>query len=325
MINHGSFVISLDFEMMWGVKDICTPDGYGSSNVKHVKEVVERIVALLEKYDVRATFATVGLMFFKDKHQALQHLPKRLPQYDNRVLSPFENDYIAKIEDRHSDLYFVPDIISLLHDHPNIELATHTFSHYNCWAAGQIPADFEEDLKAAIAAAELCGFSTPTSIVFPRNNVAEEYLEVCKRCGITTYRGNARRFYTRTTCRLTGFVQRIMRLVDSYVNVGGNSSVSYDELSADGVVNVQASRFLRPYSKKLAFLERFKICRIKNEIRYAAKYNELYHLWWHPHNFGDDIEENLANLEKILKVFSECRTAYGMQSCTMQEFSNLTH
>ncbi len=319
-INHGSFIISLDFEMMWGVKDICTPEGYGQTNVKQVSEVIKQMLALFDKYDVHATFAAVGLLFFKDKRQALENLPCRLPKYSCRSLSPFENDYIAHIDDQYADLYFASDIIDQLQKYPNIELATHTFSHYNCWAAGQTIEDFESDIKAALMAAELLGVDAPKSIVFPRNNVSEEYVAVCGRYGITSYRGNARRFYGRTSNAFVRLFQRVARVADSYLNIGGMSSMNYNMLSDEVLVNVPASRFLRPYSRSLSVFERLKINRVKSEMRYAAKHNELYHLWWHPHNFGSNMERNLSNLEHILQIYAECRTKYGMQSYTMNEF-----
>lgn len=323
MISHGSFIISLDFEMMWGVKDICTPEGYGQTNVKQVREVIERMLALFDKYDVHATFAAVGLLFFKDKTQALKNLPCRLPKYTRRFLSPFEDDYIANIDDRYADLYFASDIIDQLQKHPNIELATHTFSHYNCWADGQTAEDFEADIKAALVAAELFGIKAPKSIVFPRNNVADNYLDICKQYGITTYRGNARRFYARSSNAFVQLFQRFARFVDSYLNIGGPTSVNYNMLEGGEPANVPASRFLRPYNAKIGTFEPLKVRRIKNEILYAARNKELYHLWWHPHNFGSDMEQNLNNLEKILAFYADCHKNYGMQSYTMSEFSNL--
>ena len=55
----------------------------------------------------------------------------------------------------------------------------------------------------------------------------------------------------------------------------------------------------------------------------AAIKGEMYHLWWHPHNFGANIDENFYNLEQILKHFNYCRNKYKMQSFTMSELSTL--
>ena len=51
----------------------------------------------------------------------------------------------------------------------------------------------------------------------------------------------------------------------------------------------------------------------------AAKESRLYHLWWHPHNFGLHPERNLAHLRRILDRFRQLRDDYGMESKSMRE------
>jgi hypothetical protein len=54
----------------------------------------------------------------------------------------------------------------------------------------------------------------------------------------------------------------------------------------------------------------------------AAMEGSLFHLWWHPHNFGKNLEENMCQLESILIYYSELKTKYGMLSKTMNEVAN---
>jgi len=51
----------------------------------------------------------------------------------------------------------------------------------------------------------------------------------------------------------------------------------------------------------------------------AAEAGALYHLWWHPENFGAFLDENLAFLERILDHFEWLQRRVGMQSMTMTE------
>jgi hypothetical protein len=53
---------------------------------------------------------------------------------------------------------------------------------------------------------------------------------------------------------------------------------------------------------------------------HAAKHGLLCHLWWHPHNFGTNQEENLQNLNAILKHYQELAIEYGMVSRAMGDF-----
>jgi hypothetical protein len=110
-----------------------------------------------------------------------------------------------------------------------------------------------------------------------------------------------------------------LRLIDSYINLTGHHTFSINK--SDRILNIPASRFLRPYSKKLNLFEPLRLSRIKNSLTYAAKNNQAYHLWWHPHNFGVNLEQNLQFLEEILKHFKKLSSEYGMRSKNMSEIA----
>lgn len=103
---HGSLVISLDYELMWGVRDLFTPEDYGQSNIKQVSEVISRLLQLFYKYDIHATFAVVGFIFCKDQRQAMEYSPVLKPSYDEQILSPYTNNYIKQIKEEHNELFF---------------------------------------------------------------------------------------------------------------------------------------------------------------------------------------------------------------------------
>ena len=51
----------------------------------------------------------------------------------------------------------------------------------------------------------------------------------------------------------------------------------------------------------------------------AAANGEVYHLWWHPHNFGYFLEENMLFLEQILTHYSSLKEKYNFESKSMIE------
>lgn len=315
-LETGCLVISLDLEMMWGNLEHWTIEGYGKSNVSNVREVVTKLVALFEKYDVHATFATVGLLMMDDKREAMKNIPQAPPTYVNKKLSPFEGGVIEKIPSEYESLYFAPDLVDFLKASPNIEIGTHTFSHFFCWEDGQTLEQFQNDIKIAQKVCEAKGIRM-RSIVFPRNNVSQEYLNVCKKMGIISYRGNPSRYFSKPT-GLKAPLLKIMRLLDVYVNTLNKTSYAEIDLSKEPI-NIPASRFFRPYSRKLRILEYFRLRRIKKEMIYAAKNKEIYHLWWHPHNFGANTEKNFNALRKVLDCYAECREKFDMKSMNMNE------
>src|SRR3546814_14736515 len=54
-------------------------------------------------------------------------------------------------------------------------------------------------------------------------------------------------------------------------------------------------------------------------MRQAAISGSVFHLWWHPHNFGADIAENMAFLRRILESYRQLADEYGMTSATIAE------
>ena len=322
-MDKGCLVISLDYELLWGSIDVLNEEAYAQSNVVNVQEVIDRMLALFEKYQVKATFCTVGMLMCKDVNEVMSFAPDVHPTYEKDNLQPY-NQYMETVRKADQKLYFAPDSIAKLQKNPLIEVGTHTFCHYYCWEKGQTIDQFEEDVKAAVRVGEAKALLLK-SIIFPRNNVSNDYLRVCVKHGITAYRGNAMKFFSKPKSKIDRMKKRIGRLLDAYIPIAGSSSFRYEQLKPEkGLpVNVPASRFFRPYSKRLFFLEPLRICRIKKEIEYAAKHGEMYHLWWHPHNFGANIEQNMRNLDEVLRCYAKCHTLYDMQSHSMNEMSEI--
>jgi hypothetical protein len=57
-------------------------------------------------------------------------------------------------------------------------------------------------------------------------------------------------------------------------------------------------------------------------MTYAAKNNLVYHLWWHPHNFGVNLDQNIIMLNKILLHYKNLNKKYNFESITMSDLSN---
>lgn len=317
-MDSGTFVISLDFELMWGVQEKKTVDSYGEQ-ILEVWETLPRLIQLLDKYHVKATFATVGSLFAENFEGLRKCLPKSSPDYKNRLLLPF--DRLSEYEGRSLEkFFFAPELIMRVAE--NHEIATHTFSHFYCLEEGQNEENFSNDLEAACKIAKQAGFCIE-SIVFPRDQVNKKYLPICSEYGITSFRGNEKSFlYKERSREKETQTRRALRFVDTYVNVSGHHCHSYDVIKASMPMDIASSRFLRPYNRKLSVLERFKIRRIKRSMTVAAKANKLFHLWWHPHNFSRDKNENFGTLEQLLLHYLDLKEQFGFKSLTMKQLSS---
>jgi hypothetical protein len=321
MSNSGIFTISLDFELFWGVKDHNTLEEYGK-NVLGGRTAIPAMLESFQKYEVKATWATVGFLFFEDKKTLLHNLPINKPSYALPNLSSyFEIEKIG--ENENVDPYhFGKQLIDLIRTYPGQEVGTHTFSHYYCLEVGQTVEQFEEDLLAAISTGRKEG-CVMSSLVFPRNQFNASYLEVCKKLGIQAYRGNEKSWiYRPGNLEEKKLLKRAVRLLDSYLNLSGHNTNSLEAIAESFPYNIPSSRFLRPYSSKLKFLEPMRLKRIKDGMLYAAKNRTVYHLWWHPHNFGKDIQQNMDRLNSILDYYSFLKRKYQMQSMNMKDISD---
>lgn len=313
--DNGIFVISLDFELMWGMLDVSTIDSYGD-NVINGKENIPNILNLFQLYGVHATWGCVGLLYCNSSEEMNSMKPEIVPGYENQKLNNYS--YFNNINEVNFNLFSAKKELELIKKTPGQEIASHTFSHYYCVENGQTKEQFDTDIKKAISIALENGDKL-SSIIFPRNQFNKKYGEILKSNGISFFRGNEKHFCYAPRKRKKDLFRRAVRLLDAYINICGNHCYCLKGIEEDGLLNIRSSRFLRPYSSTVCFLEKLRIQRIKKQMKYAAKRGQIFHLWWHPHNFGKNTENNMKILEEILNYYELLHKEYGMISMNMKE------
>jgi hypothetical protein len=314
----GAFVISLDFELHWGVRDQFPLEGAYTANLLGARTAVPKMLRLFEEFDIAATWATVGFLFARSREELLSFYPTVKPSYTDKKYDP----YLEPIGEGEEDdpLHYAPSLIEQIKHTPKQEIGTHTFSHYYCLEAGQTAEAFREDLLSAVAIAKSWDIDI-RSIIFPRNQVNPEYVKILLEAGVTIYRDNEPSwFYSAGATDEHSLPKRAGRMIDTYVPLTSHNLGEWQNVKQNnGLYNIPSSRFLRPYKPKVASLEAVRLHRICQGITRAAKEKKIYHLWWHPHNFGIYQDENLAFLKKILEHVVKCREQYGLKSLTMLE------
>ncbi|MCX6319787.1 MAG: polysaccharide deacetylase family protein [Bacteroidetes bacterium] len=320
-MENGKFIISLDFELFWGVRDKRTIENYGA-NILGVQKAIPAMLQLFEKYNTRVTFSTVGLLFAANRDELLQYCPAVRPEYTDTKLSPYPDLATIGFNEEDDPWHFGYSLLKQIQLHPEHEIGTHTFCHYYCLEPGQTATAFLHDLQAAKNIAAKMGIQV-RSLVFPRNQFNEEYLAVCREAGIESYRGNPTSWlYAGRNKNDESLFRRMLRIIDTYINLTGHHCYEEKAMRASPVMNIPGSRFLRPYSRKLSFLDGLRLRRIKQAMKHAAKNKLMYHLWWHPHNFGANLAENIAFLDKVLQYYTELNKQYGFTSITMSGLSD---
>ncbi|QED36530.1 polysaccharide deacetylase family protein [Antarcticibacterium arcticum] len=313
--REGGLVISLDFELLWGVFDQINWE-VQEDYFLNTRKVIPQVLDIFKNFNIHATWATVGMLFNKNWNEWERNKPANLPEYSNSGLSAYQ--FGSGIHSKGTeDMCFAPQLISKIAITPGQEIATHTYSHYYCLEPGQQAVQFKEDLLKAIELAKKINISLQ-SLVFPRNQLKKEYLEICFELGILNVRSNPQSWYWKDA-KSNNIVTKISRTGDAYLDLGKKSYPWEEVIKIPGLPTLQmASRFLRPVEENNV-LRALKLKRILKEMETAAGKKEIYHLWWHPHNFGNNPEESMKDLEIILEQFVLLRNKFGFQSLNMAE------
>ena len=311
-MTRPTLIISLDFELHWGRFDKVPIKAY-DAYYQTTKRIVPQLLSLFEKYKVEVTWATVGMLMADGPEEWLKFSPEVKPSYQNLNLSAYK--WYKATNETNSTL-FAPDLVKAIIETPGQELASHTFSHYYTMEKGQDKLTFQADLKAAQKIAQEKFGVKLSSLVFPRNQFNTEAIQAAGELGFNSVRTNPVDWFWKTPEK-GELLKRICRTSDSILSLGKKTSYQLQEQKSKKPILIPASRFLRPYQSKLGRINQMKVNRVIEEMSTAAKNNEVYHLWWHPHNHGNYPDASLIEVEQILKHFAFCREKYNMQSKSM--------
>lgn len=313
---NGALVISLDFEMFWGMADVANIAEM-TPTMQKVHDVVPRLILLFKKYGIHATWATVGALMASDREEFLKYLPSQLPTQTKVTLEKAglipENDE----EKCPRSILFAPELVMAISGANGQEIATHTYSHYYCSNKDSNPSEFAAEIDAALKLAKEKNLQID-SAVFPRNQVADSFLTAMGRVKRLSFRGNERGFISQLRVRHPK-IGTLLWYIDNYIPLQRRTSYKLEEIFDEGIFNIRNSRFFKPFRPKYRFAERLKLYRYKREMLKAAKKGEIYHMYWHPHNFAVDTEVNFAQMEELLAFYADVCKRHGMRSLNMRE------
>jgi hypothetical protein len=276
------------------------------------------LIKSFESYGIHATWASVGLLFTPSINVLHETIQNYNINYNKEKYSPyrFTSDELSAIP---FEILNAQNEIEQILNTPFQDLASHTYSHFYALEEGQTELDFKKDLELMSNAGEQLQHQFK-SIVFPRNQINNNYLQLLANTGYLTFRGNQENnLWASSPYAKESIFKKGKRVIDAYYNLSKSNAYTIDNLEiVNGLVNIPANRFLRPSTGK-NILEKRKLKVIKEEMSIAAERGEIYHLWWHPHNFSSRTEQHFEQLEAILDHFKNLNKQYGFQTLNMSE------
>lgn len=291
-LDRGALCVSIDVEVAWDL-----PPPIPELRLRQAAlepRIVERLLALFERHDAPATWAIVaGLFDDAPAGDARSGWPWRAPGLV---------DAIRKSNVPH-------------------EIASHSFAHPSFDALS--PKDAEADLAQARRVHARHGLPCE-SLVYPWNRVA--HVERAAAAGFRAFRG--------LDAGAVGWAMRNAPALRPLVNLGTKMAPTAPPLvqpilhrfDAGAIVEVPTSMLLigRGGARRLATAAAMKR-KLRAGARRAARERKLLHLWFHPSNFYDDPDAQLAILDAGLAEARRLADEGRLDLRTMGSFAEGAH
>jgi peptidoglycan/xylan/chitin deacetylase (PgdA/CDA1 family) len=292
---RGTFVLSLDFELLWGTLDLFGPDRFRRACTIERDVVVDRLLALLETYEVPATWCVLGHLFLGScrRENGAAHPGIVRPQHRWVRGDWFQHDPCS--DEARAPLFYGRSLVErVLTCRVPQEIGAHSFSHVIYSDPGCSREAAESDLVACVEAARELGL-TLRSFVFPRNGVG--HLDLLPQLGFSAYRGMAARWYEQS--EPPSALHRLARLW-SVVTAAAPPLATIEE-SQPGLTNVPASMIYLPrHGIRRAIPVSRRVQRARKGLLAAARTGGVFHLWLHPTNLADGVDAMFEGFESIL-------------------------
>jgi peptidoglycan/xylan/chitin deacetylase (PgdA/CDA1 family) len=266
-LPRGTFCISIDLELLWGVWDCLTPTAVHNCAALE-REITRRLLAAFRAHDVPVTWAFVGRLL-DDRHG-----------FDGLV--------------GERSCWYAPDLIEAVRTDPvEHELATHGYGHV--YFSGCSPDEVRRDLSQAKSVHEAHGLPF-RSLVFPRNQVA--HLDAVADVGIEVFRS--------VDAGILGSVDRRAPRLRPVVNLAEKAlpiapPVVEPVRRERGLVELPSSLLLigRNGLRRIVSPAALR-AKLRAGLERAADTGQLFHLWFHPSNFYTAMESQFEVLDAAL-------------------------
>lgn len=292
--NDLKVAFSLDFELLWGlIHRIKSPTDKYLTNIRNVPLVISSLIDFFDTRSIPVLWAFVDAIHYRNSCDIYNFLDKY------NLLEKFQSCSLnlSSLESRFgTELFYAPDLITKLIKSKFGVLGCHSFSH------ALFDKNNIKSLQATLLDIEISSLhrkvnSLPiNTYIFPQNTYCNHHLVELRKQGFKAYRGveNLISFSKPSSKSLTN---RAFRFLDCFFPIF--EPVSIQPYNSElNIFNVPGSMFLRPVWSNSS-LRKLSLHRVLRHIDYCYEKGITVHFWWHPHNFGYHLDDNLENLNYI--------------------------
>lgn len=302
VLDKALFTLSIDTELAWG-----TFDDNGLELYRHhyskIREVITRLLELLNTYGIPATWAVVGHLF-------LRSCSRTGPDNHSHVLQPtyswypqgwLSHDPFSNVDE--DPFFYAPDIIDRIVTDPlEHDIGCHSFSHAILGDPECTREVAYSQLQECRRLAEAQGIDM-VSLVFPRDSIG--HVDVVCQLGFSSFRG-----VQRTWHRTLDPLSKAARLGHFFDKMLAVTPPCYKEFSAYGcgqnshhLIDIPSSMFYPSFEGmwRAVGLSR-RILQARKGIEEAIRRRAMFHLWFHPVNLASSplLFDGLENIFEFL-------------------------
>lgn len=315
-LTRGAFVLSLDFELIWGTSDRPGREEFRRACERERSEVFGPLLTLLEEFEISATWCILGHVMLRSctpvngrKHPEIVRPAHAWQQGDWFMRDPCSD------EDRAPIFYGRSLVERLIGSRVPQEIGCHSFSHVVFGDPGCSRETAASEVRACVQAARDLGI-TLRSFAFPRNRVG--HLDVLREYGFTCFRGPEPTWYLRDG-RTEGALERTAHLADVVAARRPPAVVPGRE---HGLINIPGSMMLFPaHGPRRHIPVSRRVRRVLKGIEAAAREQRIMHLWFHPTNLADEPEAMLGGMRTVFAEVARRRERAELDVLTMAELA----